>query len=904
MLYGTDLGRAYYTSSALGGTQFVPVDLPLYRSSTAAFHPIDGQTAFLLLGENEAPGLGGWWRTTDEGENWSLMLPASSTRGGKRLLAVDPARPNHIYVGTTTGLLRSTDNGTNWSTIAFGGNSILALAMARDGSSLYVIPGSQAWDEPVATNVLTRGGDSLWRMDGGDPSTLAKVLDAAPLNAGRFFDIDVHPTIASSGLIVCGDNLLVFSNGGTTITSNQNLGGNLSYARYNPSNPQHLILVGSGGVNWTKCFRWSTNGGQTWNSWAKSNNWVTALTDYGPCNWKSSGWNYEAFNAKVGYTPDTVVGRLLSDFLPGNTNSVVFWGTSWNKGPMLSDDFGANFRPFAHGGGVKEAAQMEYGLNDNRIVVARTEYGVQLTSDGGRSWTACTMFNTAEFPSYVNAGVRSYEARSAWGAAFNPTNDNILLATLNYAPSVILRSEDFGATWTNVGSFQHSTTGSAYTDGRVLWSRANPSVVYVSTLRSDDGGRTFPTTISRPVAAVHPLDANIVVAKENAGSWWLSRDAGNTWTALPNPPWASDGLSRAVNEQAHRNLALDPRPQHNPGIGNPLRILVGGEGGVWQFLASDATGATGAWSLITGSATVADPYLTSVGKPVWLGHVLFNPQPGKDNEVYALASNPPANKDRGEALYQQCYRSTDYGLTWLPVTSPTIFPGELPNYFHTRAAAFSPSGCFSFQDYSGMFTLTLAPEGSLSGSIQPHNATTYNLSTPAYADWSVFGFSSTRLQVSRKDVDLIGAFIPIGSPSLAARSYSGAPWDKFSWSNGDNPVSKSNQIRALDAVGPVGTGLSIHVPAGTSLRRVTLWTSGWKSNATLTATLSDGSAPALSQDVVPSPDGYHRTRHVIEYRAGSEGQTMELRFVSTQFPEPGVQGNVKFNAIALENPAP
>ena len=681
MLQGTDLGRAYYTNTALGGTEFVPVDVPFYHTSTASFHPTDSQTAYILFIERETPGHGGWWRTTDEGVTWEQILFTGATRGGKCLLVVDPSNTNHLYVGTMAdGLMRSVDNGQTWSTIAFAGQSILTLAMAHDGSSLYIIPGDQEWENPGSSNTTTRGGDSVWRIDNGDPSTLTQVLDTAAFPAGNFFDIDLHPADGAKGMIVCGDNLMFFSNSGATIDSDEYRGGNLSYARYNPSNASHLITIGRGGVDWFRVFQWSQDGGQTWNWWSKNDDWVTALVDYAPANWTSDNYHYARLNAKAGYTIDVMMGRHLVDFIAGDPDSVVMWATSWNKGPLRSDDYGANFTPFAHGGGFKFAAQMDYGLTDERIVVGRTEYGVQLTEDGGKSWKGYGVFNTAEFPTHVN-GARAFEFKSCWGAAFDPTDDDIILASINYNPVWIMRSEDFGSTWSKVGEYIHSTTGSLYSDGRVLWSKADPDTVYVSTLRSDDGGQTFPTTLAHPVAAVHPNNAAVIVSKENANSWWLSSDYGVTWTQLPNSPWANDGLSRAINTTAHRNVALDPRSDYDPGLGNPLRMLIGGDGGVWEFLANDASGATGTWRLIPNSATVADPYITSLNDPqknIWLGYVAFNPNPGFENQVYAMPGAPPANKDRGEALYQQLYRSTDYGETWSSVTDPIDFPGELP----------------------------------------------------------------------------------------------------------------------------------------------------------------------------------------------------------------------------------
>jgi len=914
MLVGADLGRAYFTNTALGGSEFVPVDVPIYRTSTASFHPLDSATAYLLLEEREAPGTGGWWRTTDEGVTWEQILDTTATPVGKNLLVVDPSNPAHLFVGTISdGLMRSIDHGATWQTVAFAGASILTLEIAADGSSLYLIPGSQIWEDPSPSNRATRGG-SLWRIDTDasgdlDPSTLTMVQDASTFSEGNFFDLDTNPLDGTKGMLICVENLMFFSNRGDTIDTNTYIGGNLSYAKYNPNNADHLILAGRGAVSWWRVFQWSEDGGQTWHHWTHDGSYVMNVRDFAPSNWRSFNHHYAHQNPKMGCTIDLMEARHLIDFVGGDPASVVMWSTNWNKGPLRSDDYGANFAPFAHGGGFKQAAQMDYGLSAEKIAVGRKEYGVQLSEDGGLSWKAYNVQTTPEFPIHIN-GARAFEYKSCWGVAFDPTNDETLLAVLNYNPAWIMRTEDFGDTWSKVGELTFSFTGSIYDDGRVLWSDADPNYVYVSTRRSQDGGRTFPTTLAHPVAAVHPHNAAVLVSKETPNSWWLSVDYGDTWTpiSVANLGTALDGGSRPINASAHRNVAIDPRPEHGPHLGNPLRFLIGGEGGVWEFLADDASGATGTWSLLPGSAAalVADPFLSTLNdptKPVWLGYVIFNPNPGFTHEVYALPERPHSNKDRGEALYQQIYRSQDYGVTWEHLADPVDFPGNLPNYFWTKAAAISPQNDFSFQDYAGMYTLE-QPLGHLSAVTEAQNKAVHNLTTGNYQDWCFFGWSSSQLQTRKAGVNLIGDFQVIGNGTLTTKRYSTSstyPWDRFTFTDGDSPISLQKKTACINVDGTSGEGLSIAVPADLTPRRVTIWTSGWQSEATLRASLSDGSAVDYLVTVTPNnpANNFHMYRHVIEYHAGQPNETLILEFVKDHDID-GETGNVKFNAITLE----
>lgn len=698
MLQGADLGRLVYTNTRLGGTEFVPASLPLHRVCGIAFHPTDGATAYALMIEKEMPGYGGWWRTEDEGESWSLMYPTvTPSRGQKRLLAVDPSNGD-IYIGTTSGLVRSTDNGASWNTIAFSGQSIKCLAMAADGSSLYVIPGDQNWQTLIGTPSTSKGGTEFWRMDNGDPATLVMVDSDSN---GLFFDVDVYPSDGGRGLLVKGDDLVEFTGGGTSQSVLQSK-GNLAYARYNPSNPSHIISISAGAIWWWAVFTWSTDGGASWSWWDSSGATMPALVDYGPWNWKSTGYQFETTSAVTGGTYHYMEDRLLFDFVPGSATSVVMWATNWGKGPLRSDDYGAHFTPFAHGGNFKRPAQVSYGSTDEVIALAVTEHGFVLTGNGGREWRAYTVYNTANLmPPTQDAGTREFERRSAWGVAVDPEDDQTLVGILGYAPANILRTEDFGATWSVVGEWRpYIPQGTAwYEDGNVYWHRQNPDIVYAGNRKSTDGGLSFPTTMAYPVSAMSTGNGNRVVSKLSSTDWYVSLDAGNTWTSLPDPPAASDGLSLATGAFSYKGHAVDPSPP-----AGTLRILSGGEGGVWEYSAPESSPASGTWNKVSTNSFAGDPYLDSLSKPVWLHWVLFDPRPGYEDVVYAASGPPGANKDRGEMLYRQVYRSTDAGVTWAPQTGGTL-QGELPGYLLPMAAGISPTGDFTLGDYAGLYTL-------------------------------------------------------------------------------------------------------------------------------------------------------------------------------------------------------
>ncbi|MEX0324898.1 MAG: WD40/YVTN/BNR-like repeat-containing protein [Puniceicoccaceae bacterium] len=717
MLQGTDLGRLVYTNTRLGGTEFIPAEMPLYRVGSVAFHPTDGSTGYALMMEREMPGFGGWWRTKDEGESWDLMYPTvAPSRGQKRLLVVDPSNGN-IYIGTTSGLVRSVDNGATWSTIAFSGQSIKCLALSADGTKLYLIPGDQEWKSPRLHRGMI-GGNEVWRMDNGNPATLVKVMDLSADPDQWFFDIDVNPSDAGKGVVVVGNSgsprqrgkLYAFSNAGITRTKLIE-GWNMAYARYNPHNASHIVTVCELVLSDPDAFRWSTDGGTSWNSWPDSLDasatTVSSLVDYGPWNFKAPGYEFEKAAPVTGESWYLMMqDRLLLGFPPEpgteNDTTIVMWSTNFGKGPLKSTDYGETFRPFAHGGNFKRAAQISFGSSGERCALAVTEHGFVLTDDGGRTWRAYHRYNTANIkPPEQDPGTRAFELRSAWGLAFDPEDDDTLIGIYGYAPANILRTEDFGATWTVVGEWRpYIPPGTAiYADGNVYWHRQNPGIVYAGNRKSTDGGLSFPTTLTYPVSALSNTNGDHVLSKVSGSNWQLSLDAGANWVQLANPPWASDGQSRATAGGSYTGPAIDPEPP-----AGKIRILSGGEGGVWEYLAADTAPATGSWTQIASTTFAGDPYLDSVGLPVWTYWVVFDPRPGFEDVVYISTGPPPSNKDRGELLYRQVYRSTDSGVTWTRQTGGDL-QGELPDYLYSVAAGISPSGAFTLADYAGLYTL-------------------------------------------------------------------------------------------------------------------------------------------------------------------------------------------------------
>jgi photosystem II stability/assembly factor-like uncharacterized protein len=124
----------------------------------------DGQNAGTLY-------VGALWRvlkSTDEGSSWTdLSLPQDLVPDDcdecvpVRVLAVDPRKPNTIYVGGTTGLWKSADGGASWNVM----NSGLTLSPTDwQGVTALVI------DPQRSDNVYAAIGNTVFRSTDGAAS--------------------------------------------------------------------------------------------------------------------------------------------------------------------------------------------------------------------------------------------------------------------------------------------------------------------------------------------------------------------------------------------------------------------------------------------------------------------------------------------------------------------------------------------------------------------------------------------------------------------------------------------------------------------------------------------------------------------------------------------------------------
>jgi hypothetical protein len=176
--------------------------------------------------------------------------------------------------------------------------------------------------------------------------------------------------------------------------------------------------------------------------------------------------------------------------------------------------------------------------------------------------------------------------------------------------------------------------------------------------------------------------------------------------------------------------------------------------------------------------------------------------------------------------------------------------------------------------------------GSLIGSGNS-SAGLVNVTAEGGADWEHWGDASTnrKLGVTAQ----IEGYTTVGTGAVLRYANDPRP---ISWADGVPTLSSTSNQSGVYISG-VGQGFSFTAPADTAVRSLTVHVGGWFSGGTLTAHLTDQSAPDFV-DVTATSAGQYDRNYAITYQAGSAAQSLIVSWVMTSGT-----GNVTLNAAAL-----
>jgi photosystem II stability/assembly factor-like uncharacterized protein len=456
-------------------------------------------------------------KSTDGGASWILLgsgYPVGNTGNASRFVAdlvnaiiVDPANSQTLYLGSSSGVWRSTDGGQNWT---------LGTGSGGDARSLVLDTSS-----PTNARILyagISGSGVIQSTDGGQ--TWTQILSSAT------------PAVATALAAVAGTTMNQVVVDLAPPTSPPAAGGvQVLYVAIAASGPQGtnfpdplgLFISTDQGANWTQ----QTATGMpstTFSGYclaiavdpASPGDGANDTIYFGAINQTRSTDSGASFTAMAGLHADTHAWAFFRPSAPGAT--VVYAG---HDGGISRSTDGGNTWTQLNAGGLQTAlfynfdvkpdatASVSIGaLQDNRIEISTSPPG----------WTT------------VVGG-------DGWDGVYDGTTANQLFATTNAGPAPqtrVKRSTDDGATWTDVTPWGNTGTEAGFFLATLAADPSAAGVVYATSnqnlWQTQDGGNTWQTIgafasgfITAKVSVAPTNGNNVVVA--NGGQVSVSTDA-------------------------------------------------------------------------------------------------------------------------------------------------------------------------------------------------------------------------------------------------------------------------------------------------------------------------------------------------------------------------------------------
>jgi len=517
----------------------------------------DNATIVLIgLGDNTV------WKSTDAGSTWTETISSGLVSRPNRLSFDPNASAGHtscVYLGlvfgTTTSehLYRSKDAGSTWS----------AMTNFNYQSTITDIVFDPITDDTIyvsgAKLVTTTGADSgVWRTTTGYSASLptfsARITGmGSNKNIGALvLDPSNHLTLYA-GSYYFRSNILTFhstTNGGANWSSNNPpvspTPSVLDMKMYSSS----TILVATTRGIWE-----STNSGTGW----------TAVTTSGLLD----PYGQSIAISTVGPTTYEYLGTFAAFYK--STDIGVTW-TEITKGMTL-----ANVATFSKSQGNIYTASNP-GAAANASLINRS-------TDGGTTWQVLLTSNISEA---ANGGYQVNNDIQTDPDTINHYGRIILGGQiLGYNPGyVILRSSDYGITWTRT----LSPTGSGGTIDQIAHNKSHPDTAYAvgsdatglgRCFRSTDNGITWPLNTNAATTevkglALDPISTSTLYIGAVSNGVRKSTDAGSTFTPTlltaptvnrlvinPNAPGTivairPDSISRTINSWTNWTSLLNP----------------------------------------------------------------------------------------------------------------------------------------------------------------------------------------------------------------------------------------------------------------------------------------------------------------------------------------------------------
>lgn len=657
-----------------------------------ALAPSNSQVCYAFVAEG---GGVNFYRTTNEGANWTLLPKPVDADGGignditrgqywyDMSIAIDPNNSNTLYVGGVD-LFKSSDGGNTWQQVAhwYGGFGY-QYAHADQHIAIY---------EPGNSNVIYFGNDGgVYRCGNAAAASPVIQFKSDNYNVTQFYACAIHPT-AYTNYFLAGaqDNGSHQYNSGGINATVEVTGGDGCFTHIDQDQPQYQFTS----YVYNNFYR-STNGGASFTGVGTSGGSFVNPSDYDNAAnimyaYSSSGTYVRWINATTGSTFQTVAlspgltGTIRAITVSPNTPNRVFMGVG--SGLVVRVDNANSVASGSAGVRINTGAGMPTGSiscievetgDDNHLLVTYYNYGVNSvweTKDGGTTWQS------------VEGNLPDMPIR--W-ALFNP-NDNTqaMLATeLGVWTTDLLNGA--ATVW------GPSNNGLANVSTQMLQLRASDKVVIAAThgrglYSTDVFADPHPEFVADKKITYVNKPIKFTDASYKSVSWdWDFGDATNSNVQNPTKTYTTPGVytvSLKINNSAGLVETKTSYIQILPNRGTPYTIIAGGNFDInpYDFGSEDARGTP--WQ--RGNSAVAGKNGTLSGSNAWVTGLTATTY--ADNSDARLMT-PNFNFSAAGTYTLKFYRknvfessydgmrveySLDKGDTWVPlslVTSPNWY---------------------------------------------------------------------------------------------------------------------------------------------------------------------------------------------------------------------------------------
>jgi len=517
------------------------------------------------------------YRSDNRGSSWTRttfanvsMNPNDSFRTRGQKIAVDPANPDVVYVGTSQNGLFVTTDGATWKSVS------AVPASQKDGGGNYPGISGIAFDTSLGvkdgkTNTIfaTSYGNGVYESTNAGASWSAI---GGPSNV-------IYAAVSSTGVYYAvGTDNSLWSFQNSTWSKLHTVRDGIQTVAVNPFNPKEIALQTPGGnldVSYDGGLVWS---GVNWRNQLKSTDipWLASSGKYMSVGgtlfdpsvpnalWLSAGvgvWSTKLptenfqWSAPVIWNDQSIgIEQLVSSqvIIPPGGKPVL---ASWDRPFFYVNDpavFPSTYGPV--NGSFAMGWSLDYASSDPSFLVGIADWwGIEesgYSKDGGRSWAPF-----ATYPPTITNG-------KIGGSIAASTPTNFVWSPSNNSPPYY--TKDGGVTWTQILIGGVPTTGETgwgwayYTNRHIVAAdRVAAGTFYMynylkGLYRSIDGGATWALLRSGEISSSSGVNARLQSVPGHAGHLFFtsghqgvdlhpaekpfmhSVDGGVTWTIVSN----------------------------------------------------------------------------------------------------------------------------------------------------------------------------------------------------------------------------------------------------------------------------------------------------------------------------------------------------------------------------------